>query len=159
MHPVDKMKLDTIAKHGFCFNPVVYNGTTFVYTAGLYKSFRHPEIFVMGYHAQDAANLIGMVYERIVNGDRFVDSMVLDDLAGDSLFAIRPMIQSSTDENSGIGQRLVGQFPAVQLFFSDENNLFPWEDGCDPRSARLQTGLLQTVPEIPVRQARSLRLN
>ena len=159
MHPQDRIKLNMIAEHGFCFNPVMANNTTFVYTAGLYRTFGHPEIFVMGYQAQDAYNLIGMVYHRIKAGDRFADAMVIDDLVENDLFAIRPLLQSSTDENSGLGQRLVGDFPAVQLFFSDDNCLFPWEEGCDPRSKRLQTSLLEVVPEVPVRQVRSLKLN
>lgn len=159
MHPQDRIKLAMIAEHGFCFNPVMANNTTFVYTAGLFRTFGHPEIFVMGYQAQDAYNLIGMVYHRIKAGDRFADAMVIDDLAENDLFAIRPMLQSSTDENSGLGQRLVGEFPAVQLFFSDENCLFPWDEGCDPRCKKLQTSLLEVVPEVPVRQTRSLKLN
>lgn len=159
MHPVDQSKLDMIARYGFCFNPVRANGTDFVYTAGLYRTFKHPEIFVMGYQIQDAANLIGMVYERIKSGDRFSEAMVIDDLWRESLFAIRPMLQSSTDEHSGRGQMLVGSFPAVQLFFTDENDLFPWEEGCDPRCKRLQTCLLEVTPEIPVRQMRSLKMN
>lgn len=159
MHPQDRIKLDMIEKYGFCFNPVIADNTTFVYTAGLFKTFGHPEIYVMGYHAQDAYNLIGMVYERIKAGDRFADAMVIDDLFEDHLFAIRPMLQSSTEEHSGLGQRLVGEFPAVQLFFSDDNSLFPWDDGCDARCKKLQTGLLETVAEVPVRQIRSLKLN
>jgi hypothetical protein len=153
------MKLAMMAEHGFCFNPVFVNNTTLVYTAGLFRNFGHPEIFVMGYEAQDAFNLIGMVYHRIKGGDRFADAMVIDDLAEDDLFAIRRMKQSSTDENSGLGQRLVGGFPAVQLFFSDANCLFPWEEGCDPRCKKIQTSLLETVPEVPVRQVGSLKLN
>lgn len=159
MHPQDRMKLAMIAEHGFCFNPVMANNTTFVYTAGLFKTFGHPEIFVMGYEAQDAFNLIGMFYYRIKDGERFSDAMVVDDMVENDLFAIRRMTQSSTDQNSGIGQRLVGGFPAVQLFFSDANCLFPWEEGCDPRCKRLQTRLLEVVPELPVRQVRSLKLN
>jgi hypothetical protein len=153
------MKLAMIAEHGFCFNPVMANNTTFVYTAGLFKTFGHPEIFVMGYEAQDAANLIGMFYHRIKDGELFSDAMVVDDMLENDLFAIRRMTQSSTDQNSGIGQRLVGRFPAVQLFFSDENCLFPWDEGCDPRCKRLQTSLLEVVPEVPIRQVRSLKLN
>lgn len=159
MHPQDRIKLDMIAEYGFCFNPIMANNTTFVYTAGLFKTFGHPEIFVMGYQAQDAYNLIGMFYERIKKGDRFADAMIIDDLFAGDLFAIRPMLQSSTDENSGLGQRLVGEFPAVQLFFSDENCLFPWDVGCDPRCNRLQTSLLEVVPETPVRRTRSLKVN
>ncbi|MBY3433656.1 DUF4262 domain-containing protein [Rhizobium laguerreae] len=159
MHPQDRIKLKMIAEHGFCFNPVMANNTTLVYTAGLFRTFGHPEIFVMGHEAQHAFNLIGMVYHRIKVGDRFADAMVIDDLADNDLFAIRPMLQSSTDENSGLGQRLVGEFPAVQLFFSDENCLFPWDEGCDPRCKKLQTSLLKVVTEVPVRQLRSLKLN
>lgn len=159
MHPQDRIKLAMIAEHGFCFNPVRVNNTTLVYTAGLYMTFGHPEIFVMGYEDQHAFNLIGMVYQRIKAGDRFADAMVIDDLVEDDIFAIRRMTQSSTEQNSGLGQRLVGEFPAVQLFFSDEHYLFPWDEGCDPRCKSLQTSLLEVAPDVPVRQIRSLKLN
>jgi hypothetical protein len=159
MHPQDRVRLDMIEKHGFCFNPVFVNNTTLVYTAGLFRTFHHPEIFVMGYEAHHAFNLIGMVFERIKGGDRFADAMVIDDLLEGDLFAIRPLLQSSVYENSGIGQRFVGEFPGVQLFFSDENCLFPWDEGCDPRSTRLQTSLLQVEPVVPARKAGSLKLN
>ncbi|MCS4088477.1 DUF4262 domain-containing protein [Rhizobium sp. BK176] len=159
MHPQDKIKMAMIAEHGFCFNPVMVGNTTMVYTAGLFRTFGHPEIFVIGYQPQDAYNLIGMVYHRIKAGDRFADTMVIDDLFEGDLFAVRPILQSSTDENSGLGQRLVGEFPAVQLFFSDENCLFPWDEGCDHRCKKLQTGQLELAAELPVRQVRSLKLN
>jgi hypothetical protein len=160
MHPEDQNRLDMIAQYGFCFNPVRANGTDFVYTAGLHRTFKHPEIFVMGYQIQDAVNLIGLVYERIKTGDHFADTMVIDDLWNDDLFAIRPMLQSSTNQNAGRGQWLAGgEFPAVQLFFTDENDLFPWDEGCDPRCKRVQTGLLEVTADIPVLEARSLKLN
>jgi hypothetical protein len=159
MHPQDRLKLDMIERYGFCFNPVMTDKTTFVYTSGLFKTFGHPEIFVMGYQTHDACGLIGLVCERIKAGDHFADSMIIDDLYADSLYAIRPMLQCSTDENSGIGQRLVGYFPAVQLFFSDDSSLFPWDDGCDPRCKNLQTSIFEYVAGVPTCQIRSLKRN
>lgn len=162
MHPEDMAKLEMVKQVGFCFHPVRSHehGTDYIYTAGLHRNFKHPEIFVMGYAARDAANLIGLVYARIKNGDRFADAMIVDDIWKDELHAFRPMLQSSVNENGGRGQWLLDdEFPAVQLFFTDEDNRFPWDENCDPRCKRLQTSLLQVTPEIPILQARSLKLN
>lgn len=160
MHPVDQLKLAMIEKYGFCFNPVRSNGTDFVYTAGLHKNFGQPEIFVMGYQIQDAVNLIGLIFERIKAGERFKEPSILVDLWADSIFAIRPMTQESTNANAVRGQSLVNEeFPAVQLFFTDHADLFPWDEGCDERCKRLQTALLVVTPEIPSRTVSALKPN
>ncbi len=159
MHPVDEEKLKMIERYGFCFNPVRSHGTDFVYTAGLHKNFGQPEIFVMGYEVQHAVNLIGLVYERIKNGERFSKTAIIPNLFKESLFAIRPMTQESTNANAGRGQWLVNEeFPAVQLFFTDHDDLFPWDEGCDERCKRLQTCLLEVTPEIPSRIAAGIKL-
>lgn len=160
MHPVDQEKLAMIQKYGFCLNPVRSSGTDFVYTAGLHKTFGQPEIFVMGYQIQDAVNLIGMLYERVKAGERYKEPTIIPDLFNDSLFAIRPMVQASTNANAVRGQSLVGdEFPAVQLFFTDHEDRFPWDEGCDEKCKRLQTCLLQVTPEIPTIRKSNLNLH
>jgi hypothetical protein len=159
MHPVDREKLEMVERYGFCFNAVMTDKTTFVYTAGLHKNFGHPELFVMGYEAPDAANLIGMMVERIKAGDRFAEPKVITDLIDDCPHAVRPMSQESTDECGARGQWLVGdKFPAVQVFFPDHSNLFPWDEGCDERSKRLQTCLLKVTGDPPSVPGNSRRL-
>lgn len=158
MHPQDAARLEFLKQHGFCFHveEVPYapgKGTTLVHTFGLHKNFGHPELFLMGYPPQDAVNFMGSILiERIKAGEKFTTPTVRDDLWGDDVYAFRPLAQPSVDEHAAHGQQLVGEaFPGVQVFFSDENYLLPWDDGCDLRAARMQTALFEYIGDVPER--------
>lgn len=151
---VDLMR-EQIEQNGFTFQPVFPSdeggAEPFVYTIGLSKTFDHPEIYVVGLDANSAVNLILSAIEKISGGERLETPTFFTDEDGD-VFPVRPLSQDDVDRKSGLGQRVLGYaFPAVQVYYPDENGLFPWEDGCDPEYARQAAELRPTgdPPNLP----------
>lgn len=141
-----------VRENGFAFQPVfptsASDGEPFVYTIGLSRTYDHPEIFVVGLDADDAVNLLLLAIDKVAGGEVFATPTFFEDEDGD-VFPLRPLEQKDVDENSGLGQRVLGgEFQAVQLYYPDENGLFPWEHGCDPEYAA-QADMLGTVGDPP----------
>lgn len=147
-----EMLRQQVRKNGFTFQPVFptsdSDGEPFVYTIGLSDTYGHPEIFVVGLDADDAVNLLLLAIDKVADGETFATPTFFEDEDGD-VFPLRPLHEKDVDENSGLGQRVLGHgFAAVQLYYPDENGLFPWEVGCDPEYAA-QADMLRTVGDPP----------
>lgn len=134
-----EMLREQVGKNGFTFQPVFPgvgdDGEPFVYTIGLSKTFNHPELYVVGLDAGDAIEVMLRAIEKISAGESFEAPTFFQDEEGE-VFPVRPLLQTDVDENSGLGQQVLGHgFAAVQVYYPDENGLFPWEAGCDPNYA------------------------
>jgi hypothetical protein len=143
---------EQVTRSGFTFQPVFpsadTDGEPFVYTIGLSRTYNHPEIYVVGLDADNAIELLLRTIDKIAGGEVFETPTFFEDEDGD-LFTVRPLVQADVDENSGLGQKVLGHgFPAVQVYYPDENGLFPWEEGCDPTYAT-QTQMLRPLGELP----------
>ena len=125
----------------------------FSYTIGLSVTYGHPEVYVCGLQHEIAQQLLASVAARISAGERF-DVPVTDAEIANVPTAFRPVRGEEVDENSGIGQEVLGRpFGAVQLFWPDKNGLMPWEDGCDPEIARAQTSMFVAEGDPPTPDA------
>lgn len=144
---------EQVEANGFTFQPVFARaeeeGQSFVYTIGLSKTFGHPEMYVVGLQVDDAINLLRNAIEKISEGESFKTPTFFTDEDGD-VVPVRPLLQEDVDENSGIGQQVLGtSFPAVQAYYPDKDGLFPWEAGCDPEY-QAQLSVLRAVGDPPV---------
>lgn len=143
---------EQVKEHGFTFQPVFStsesDGEPFVYSIGLSDTFNHPEMFVVGLNPDDAIRLMLAAIEKVAAGESFENPTFFMDDDGD-FFPVRPLQSRDVDQNSGLGQSVLGHgFPAVQIYYPDENGFFPWEAGCDPQYAG-QTDMLEPVGEPP----------
>jgi hypothetical protein len=147
-----QMLREQVRKNGFTFQPVFPavgdEGEPFVYTIGLSTTYNHPELYVVGLDAGDAIQVMLRAIDKISDGESFETPTFFEDEDGD-VFPVRPLVQVDVDEKSGLGQQVLGHgFAAVQVYYPDENGLFPWEAGCDPNYAT-QLDELRPVGEPP----------
>jgi Domain of unknown function (DUF4262) len=119
---------------------------TYSYSVGFSKIYGHPEIFIVGFHPDMCRSLINVAGNHIAKGLRFDAPMLSDGIIEDFPVAFRPLRLSSVSEHSNAGRAILGRsFPGTQLFLPDPGGRFPWEPGCDPRYAAIQTSLLETM--------------
>ncbi len=102
----------------------------FSYSVGLFKTYKHPEIIVFGLDEDVAHGILNALARRIKAGEKFeAGTMDNKTVTGfDVLFedvsaeGIRERMRSARWFNGSVS------FPAVQLFWPDENGIFPTDD-------------------------------
>ena len=102
------------------------------FTIGLEYSYEHPEIILMGLPIGAVKNIINKLGAEIKKGQKFIDS---DDYIkiSSQKFMVKKMDPSNYGEYIGYFMwfyRSLKTPPAVmQLFWPDESDKFPWDDG------------------------------
>jgi Domain of unknown function (DUF4262) len=125
---------------------------TFSYSVGLSKGWRHPEIFLVGFHPDVARSLVNVAGGHVKAGLRFDRPVLSDQIIEGYPAAFRPITRKSCVRHSNAGRVILGRaFDGVQLFLPDAAGLFPWEAGCDPVYASGQMSLLELEGDPPVR--------
>lgn len=111
---------------------------SFTYTMGLWRSYDHPELVIVGMNPQNSHGIFSEAVARIQGGARFEGGVEYDDLlqgvAGRPYpTAFRQVSASIRDEKMSGARRwnAYEDFPALQLVYPDPRGLFPWDDGYD----------------------------
>jgi hypothetical protein len=144
---------EMIAEHGWV--PQAVGGSEdqpgFTYTIGLSKTWNHPELFVVALNPEQAFHVVASLVERVEAGERFDTPAFVDEVLTIPV-SVRPLEQKSVDQNSGLGQEMLGrQLPAVQVYWPDMAGIMPWEDGCDPSVASAQLAIFTPTGNAPER--------
>lgn len=126
---------------------------SYSYTVGFSKNHGHPEIFMVGFHPDMARSLLNVAGGHVRVGMRFDSPILSDVIVEDYAVAFRPIQFKSVVRHSNAGRQILGKaFDGVQIFLPDATGLFPWDAGCDPAYASVQTSLLTLVGDPPQRQ-------
>lgn len=151
-----------IEEHGWAIQAVVgsaQEGGGYSYTIGLTETLGHPEIFMVGFDPQLCQRLLNDVGNLIRNGADFRQPCLDARVIMDFNVAFRPVDPESVARYGNVGTALLGDYEAVQLFLPDASGRFPWDEGCDPAYAKVQTGTVKTIGPIPDGPQPGLRLN
>jgi hypothetical protein len=118
---------------------------SYAFTVGLYKTYQHPEIVVTAIGAEQAADLLNLLAERIRAGERFRVGQVYDgdDEMRRSTYLTVKKKRYDDYLGTALGYYRGPNFPAIQRVSADAAGLFPWEPGCDP-DMKLHQKLLGT---------------
>lgn len=147
---------EIIARHGWMVQAVLPDDKqpSYSYTVGLSQSPTfHPEIFLVGFHPEQARPLLNGAGEHVRNGRRFDRATLADEIIEGYPAAFMPIKSRSTVRHSNAGRAILGRaFDGVQLILPDAAGLFPWEDGCDPQYETVQMSLLDLYGDPPARQ-------
>lgn len=104
---LEKIRND-IREYGWSVIGVLPDGETsepgFSYTVGFSTTLKHPEIFMVGLDPKTAQILLNDVGERIRNGERFDEPVLIDQLIRDYPAAIRPLTDETAREHSNAGR-------------------------------------------------------
>lgn len=105
------------------------DGTPSAFTVGLFRSFDHPELALLGLPADEAAAAVDRLAARVRDGERFGPEDV-DDLAlGGRLVAFRsiPPRRFAAWLGHAVWYHDGARFPALQAVWSDRAGRFPWD--------------------------------
>lgn len=116
-------------------------GPEYAFTVGLYYTYKHPEILIMGINNKVCFEFFHLIADRIKNGTNFIDGKVDKELASFPIH-FKSIKLDFYKEYFGYAawfyQSLPEPFPAVQFIWPDRNGIFPWEDKYDKAFFSLQ---------------------
>jgi Domain of unknown function (DUF4262) len=140
---LDRKLLSDIEKYGWhiVFVAEEEDSPRFAFTVGLYYSFSHPEILVVGLKQEVAHSLLKSIVTRIEAGAKFEEGELISDIATFPLTFV-PVELDNYRDYLGYAMWFYGSmpapFPALQLIWPDASGLFPWQEGYDSRFSELQ---------------------
>jgi hypothetical protein len=113
----------------------------YIFTVGLYYSFEHPEIAIMGLPRDVMYQFLQDVVHQIQKGKRYSASELDHDLASFPI-AFRDIDISRYRDYLGYAvwfyTNLPAPFPALQFVWPDKGGYFPWDEDYDKRFLSLQ---------------------
>jgi hypothetical protein len=116
------------------------DGPGFAYSVGLFHTFDHPEIIIIGVHAVEAARIINIIGLQVQAGTRFEANDLSDDVAEGLPVAFLMVPKDSYREYLGYAVWFYGglNFSTLQCVWPDTAGLFAWQDGYDHRFDQMQ---------------------
>ncbi len=121
-------------------------GPGFAYSFGLYERFQHPEIILFGLGGKVMHELINEIGEAVKRGHRYGEGDETSDLLAGGypcrFKQVNPRWYPETLTWTSWFYRST-DFPALQLFWPDKQNRFPWEKGVTDSFKAAQPDLSQ----------------
>lgn len=122
----------------------------FLYTVGLWKTYRHPEIILFSTSENPGVFLgrLAAIAKRIAAGERFEPGKTYEGLFGKYPGAFRTVQADRYESYVGIAGWVYGSFdfPEEQLFWPDHGGRFPWMSGFDEEVRHRQPQLYEPKP-------------
>jgi len=136
--------VETIGWH-ILLIPEDEEGPGFAFTVGLYHSFRHPEVLIMGLPLQVMMDLLNIVGDQVKAGNRYHPDQRTTDLLEGYECAFRTIPTTAYEEYLGYAMWFYKgtDFPALQCFWPDKGGRFSWEPGFDTRLVNMQATLYE----------------
>lgn len=119
---------------------------SFVYTMGLYKNFKHPELIVLG---TSDGMLLNYLAGKVKSGERLEVGRIYEATDQDKCHTYIKVEnrhyhdyvwRAFEDLYKGLN------FPLIQRITADDHGLFPWDESCDPKFKLLQP-VLGNIPK------------
>jgi hypothetical protein len=128
---IDEKLATDIEKYGLQVMHVFSNqdGSSFSYSIGLFKTYKHPEIIIIGLKQELSHILINNMAEDIKNGKVYVPLNFYPDILDGFECYIVEVDPNKYDEYIGQAQRYYksDEFPAIQCIYPTIKGIFPWE--------------------------------
>lgn len=137
MAQLDQRVLDDIARVGWSdmaiFPTKDKPGLSFNYTIG-FKERDHAEILMMGLDMRTMHGVLGVVYDLVKSGTRFIpDTYYNFVLNGHRVAFVEITDPVGNDYPMTMTEHIEGEFKALQLVWPDEKDLFPWHEDYDKK--------------------------
>ncbi len=149
-HPADQKFLSNIGAHGWVVTKVFQSageaGPEFAYSAGLFHSYRHPEIIIFGLGLDIMHKLINNIGDSVKTGTRFEPGNEYQDIFARCGCQFRPVDTSHYKSYLGWAIWFYNgePFPVLQCFWPDQEGHYPWDPACSPGVVSLQPLLFKS---------------
>ncbi len=102
----------------------------FSYSIGLFQSYKHPEIIIIGLKQELSHILINNMAEEIKNGQIYLPLNYYPDILDDFECYFVRVNTSNYDEYVGQAQQYYrgDDFPLIQCIYPTIKGIFPWEE-------------------------------
>ena len=102
----------------------------FSYSIGLFETYKHPEIIMVGLKQQLAHTLINNMAYDIKEGKAFIPFAFASDIIDDFDCYIIKVDKANYDSYVGQAQNYYGgdDFPLIQCIYPTVKGIYPWED-------------------------------
>ena len=142
-----------IATYGWIVMKVAANSAPdpdFAYSIGLFQTYEHPEIILVGLDAETAHTIINDVGAAVRDGKRYAAGTTSDEFLEGYEVTFRAVPDHQYGAYLGWGRRYYAgrAVPALQLVFPDRSGRWPWDDHASPEFRAAQP-ILADTPEPP----------
>ncbi|MCX4578061.1 DUF4262 domain-containing protein [Streptomyces sp. NBC_01571] len=103
---------------------------SFAYTIGLFRTFSHPEVVVVGLPESTSHAVLEAVFDSVESGARYASGSVSDEILNG--FSVRFEDVSSVLAEENLVQAFVfnsGEVEVLQMVWPEKNGKFPGDDG------------------------------
>jgi hypothetical protein len=106
----------------------------FVYTIGLYQTYKHPEIICFGLPTNLMSSIISHAGRLIKSGEKFNPNQPYQGFLEGYSIQFLTVAQEHYPDYLGYAHWFYEgcHFPVVQLLWPDKQHLYPWEEGFNP---------------------------
>lgn len=110
-------------------------GPAFAFTLGLYRSFQHPEVLIMGLPLEAMHPILNGIGEQVGAGCQFSEGTLAPNILEGYNCTFRTIDRGNYAEVLGaaIESYRGKEFPALQCFWPDREGHFPWQFGFEER--------------------------
>jgi hypothetical protein len=131
MHPAEQQVHADVREYGWHVIHVGGAGPEFAYTVGLYRTFGHPEVVVLGLPGGVAHRLLNAVGAEVRAGRAFAAGSASREILERFDVAFRPVPPEAHRGRLGWAVWFYDgpAFPALQVVYPDRDGRFPWEAG------------------------------
>lgn len=147
--PVDKKFLSIIETHGWhvtrVFNGDKDTGPEFAYSTGLFYSYGHPEILVLGLRLDYMHRIINTIGAEVKRGKQYRPGQEYADILLSYGCQFREVERTHyrTYVGSAIWFYETDPFPLLQCCWPDREGHYPWDPACSKAVAVQQALLLK----------------
>ena len=140
----DKKLISDIKEYGWHIVKIMEEGEypRFAYSVGLYESFEHPEIIIIGLKFELLHLLINNIGEDIRGGKKYESGEFYPDILDNFECLMLEMKAEHYREYLGYAnwfyKRKNKSFPALQCIYPTVRGIYPWEDNCPKEIKNLQ---------------------
>jgi hypothetical protein len=128
----DKQLFDDIEKYGLHVPHILGDDENprFSFSVGLYKTYQHPEIIIIGLKQELSHTLINNIAEDIKNGKRYDAFEWSNDILTNYNCLFIPVDKLNYEEYMGYANWYYNgnNYPLLQCIYPTVKGVYPWED-------------------------------
>ena len=136
LHPADRKFLSQIEEHGWnvtkVFRKEGETGPEWVFSAGLFHFYQHPEIVIFGLPLDTMHKIVNNIGDEVKKGKIFEPGKEYQEILArcGCLFRTLNPRHPKAYLGGAIWFYEHDPFPVLQCFWPDKEGKYPWEPGC-----------------------------
>ena len=140
----DQKFLSNIESHGWVVTKIFRSqgekGPEFAYSTGLLQRYQHPEVIIFGLDLDTMHRIINNIGDAVKSGVRFETGNEYKDIFARCGCQFRIVDPAYYKPYLGwsIWFYETCEFPALQCFWPDRDERYPWDPKCTPKVIELQ---------------------